>query len=96
MSLPYRKSLKELLTHSLVNEDHVTMITKSLLYGTERAKMEHQKVPYSSDFVQALVMPHWAQKMRNFTQLLPPTFKQSTLMNPESYLGSSNLLRQRI
>ena len=51
-----QKSLKELLTHSLVNEDHVTMITKSLLYGTERAKMEHQKVPYSSDFVQALVM----------------------------------------
>ena len=51
-----QKSLKELLTHSLVTEDHVTMITKSLLYGTERAKMEHQNMPYSSDFVQALVM----------------------------------------
>ena len=51
-----QKSLKELLTHSLVTEDHVTMIAKSLLYGTERAKMEHQNMPYSSDFVQALVM----------------------------------------
>ena len=51
-----QKSLKELLTHSLVTEDHVTMIAKSLLYGTERAKMEHQNMPYSSDFVQDLVM----------------------------------------
>ena len=51
-----QKSLKELLTRSHVTEDHITTIAKSLLYGVERAKMEHQNMPYSSDLVQALVM----------------------------------------
>ena len=51
-----QKSLKELLTQSHVTEDHVTMMTKSLLYGVERAKMNSRKIPYSSDFIEALVM----------------------------------------
>ena len=51
-----QKSLKQLLTQSHVTEHHISMIAKSLLYGVERAKMNHQKVPYSSDFVEALVL----------------------------------------
>ena len=51
-----QKSLKEFLSQSHTTEDHVTMIAKSLLFGVERAKLNHEKMPYSSDFVEALVM----------------------------------------
>ena len=50
------KSLKDLLIRPETNEDHVTMIAKALLYGTERAKLNYQDLPYSYDFAEALVM----------------------------------------
>ena len=42
-----QKSLKDLLTQSHVTEDHLSMIAKSLLYGVERAELNHQKMPFS-------------------------------------------------
>ena len=51
-----QKSLKELLSQPETAEEHVTMITKALLYGCERAKMNDQEKPFSSDFAEALVM----------------------------------------
>ena len=51
-----QNSLKEFLSQSHTTEDHVTMIAKSFLFGVERAKLNHEKMPYSSDFVEALVM----------------------------------------
>ena len=51
-----QKSLKDLLTQSHVTEDHLSMIAKSLLYGVERAELNHQKMPFSSDFAEALAL----------------------------------------
>ena len=48
-------SLKDLLAKPDVNEDHLTVIVKSLVYGCERAKLNFEETPYSSDFAEALV-----------------------------------------
>ena len=50
-----QKSLKELLYQPHTSDEHVAMIAKALLYGTERAKLNYQPKPYSSDFAEALV-----------------------------------------
>ena len=49
-------SLKEFLSGPKVTADHLTMIGKALLYGTERAKVNGEKKPYSSDIAQLLVL----------------------------------------
>ena len=51
-----QKSLKDLLYQPHTSDEHVAMIAKALLYGTERAKLNYQTKPYSSDFAEALVM----------------------------------------
>ena len=48
-------SLKELLYQPHTSDEHVAMIAKALLYGTERAKLNYQPKPYSTDFAEALV-----------------------------------------
>jgi hypothetical protein len=50
-----QKSLKDLLAQPHVNEDHLTVIAKSLVYGCERAKINFEEAPFSSDFTEALV-----------------------------------------
>ena len=50
-----QKSLKELITRSNATEDHVKMVIKSLLYGTEHAKVNHEKIPYPCDLLDVLV-----------------------------------------
>ena len=50
-----QKSLKELLYQPHTSDEHVAMIAKALLYGIERAKLNYQTKPYSSDFAEALV-----------------------------------------
>jgi HEAT repeat protein len=50
-----QKSLKDLLAKPHVNEDHLTVIAKSLVYGYERAKIKFEEAPFSSDFAEALV-----------------------------------------
>ena len=50
-----QESLKELLYQPRTSDEHVAMIAKALLYGTERAKLNYQPKPYSSDFAEALV-----------------------------------------
>ena len=51
-----QNSLKELLYQPHTSDEHIAMITKALLYGIERAKLNYQPKPYSSDFAEALVM----------------------------------------
>ena len=49
------KSLKDFVSGSKATDDHLIMITKALLYGTERAKYNNKRKPYSSDFAEELV-----------------------------------------
>jgi hypothetical protein len=49
------KSLKQLVNGPDVTEDHLTVIAKSLVYACERAKINAEDKPYSSDFAEALV-----------------------------------------
>lgn len=51
-----QKSLTELLLQPRTTDDLVAMIAKALLYGTERAKINYQPKPYSSDLAEALVV----------------------------------------
>ena len=50
-----QSSLKGLLTGSQVNEDHLTMTAKALVYGCERAKVNAEEKPYSRDITEVLV-----------------------------------------
>ena len=55
MTLPeVEKSLKQVLIHSEVSEDHLTVIAKALLYGCERAMMENEPKTYSKDLAEPL------------------------------------------
>ena len=49
-------SLMDLLNKTGTNEDHLTMIAKSLMYGSERAKLNNLEIPYSNEFAEALVI----------------------------------------
>ena len=49
-------SLTNLLGRPETSENHLLMVTKALLYGIERAKLNHEEKPYSQDFAEALVM----------------------------------------
>ena len=51
-----QKSLKDLLYQPHTTDEHIAMIVKALLYGTERAKVNYQPKPFSSDFAEALVV----------------------------------------
>ena len=48
-------SLKEFLSGPTKNVDHLTMIAKALIYGSERARINGKKKPYSSDLMELLV-----------------------------------------
>ena len=50
-----QKSLKHLMAKPDVSGDHLTVIAKSLVYGCEKAKMNFDEQPFSSDFAEALV-----------------------------------------
>ena len=50
-----QSTLKGLLTGPQVNEDHLTMVAKALVYGCERAKVNAEEKPYSRDIAEALV-----------------------------------------
>ena len=50
-----QSTLKGLLTGPQVNEDHLTMVAKALVYGCERAKVNAEEKPYSRDITEALV-----------------------------------------
>ena len=57
MSVPLiQVSLKHLLSLPDTSENHIAMISKSLLYGVEQAKIKHQEKPYSNDLADALVL----------------------------------------
>ena len=54
--LSIQTSLKEFLRQPQTSEDHLLMIVKALLYGSERATMNNEEKPYSSDFAEALTV----------------------------------------
>ena len=57
MSVPaIEQSLTDFLLKPNITEDHLHAMIKSLLYGSERAAMQHQVKPYSSDLANALVV----------------------------------------
>ena len=49
-------SLKHLLLHTDISADHIIMIAKALLYGTERARLYHHERPYSHDIAESIVI----------------------------------------
>ena len=51
-----QKSMQHLLTQPETSKDHLSMVAKALLYGTERAKLKHKQRPYSSELAKALVL----------------------------------------
>ena len=50
-----QKSLKEILAHPELTEDHLTVIAKSMLYGCERETMENRAKTYPGDLTKSLV-----------------------------------------
>ena len=54
--LSIQTSLKELLRQPQTSEDHLLMIVKALLYGSEHATINNKEKPYSSDFAEALTV----------------------------------------
>ena len=50
-----QSTLKGMLTGPQVNEDHLTMVAKALVYGFEQAKVNAEEKPYSRDITEAMV-----------------------------------------
>ena len=65
-----QKSLRELIAGQNVNQDHMTMIAKSLMYGLERAKMDNAIIPYPNELVEVLVDSAWQVQSEDFLPIL--------------------------
>ena len=77
------KSLKELLSQPQVTEDHLTMIAKALVYGSERAKVNFEEIPYSHDFIEELVAMSMGMENEELQSALAVYLR--AINNPETH-----------
>ena len=91
-------SLKEFISGPKATLDHINMIAKALLYGTERAKVNGEKKPYSPDIAELLVLSALGTRNEKLISSLTSYLETINTQHSESlldYMTNSNTTRFR-